>query len=268
MKAEHEVDPEKPFRFSDYPGISKPAEKIFNDLYKRIYSVIENAKSIERIRADMDTGQIILSAVGEKARHMPEYKPFFPDKKPDMTRAGIEKPPPNMPPGGSAGGTTSGGTPPGNTSPGAPSGQSPLTPRRFNLSARVWNLSGNFKDEIQRIIDTGIREGLSADNLSKRVRQYLNEPEKLFRRVRDAEGSLTLSRAAKDYHPGRGVYRSSYKNAMRLVRTETNMAYHGQAYMRWQQLDFIVGFRVVLSDEHPETDICDELEGEYPKEFK
>lgn len=48
--------------------------------------------------------------------------------------------------------------------------------------------------------------------------------------------------------------------------------------MRWQQLDFVVGIEIKLSDNHtclgkdglphPFSDICDELAGRYPKTFK
>lgn len=80
-----------------------------------------------------------------------------------------------------------------------------------------------------------------------------------------------------NYHTGRGVYRSSYKNAMRLARTETNMAYRAADCERWKQLEFVRGFRVVLSKNHPVDDICNLLsadsendtsgKGEYPKGF-
>ena len=53
----------------------------------------------------------------------------------------------------------------------------------------------------------------------------------------------------RDYHPGQGVYRSSYKNARRLAVTETNMAYRTSDYLRWQQMEFVVGIRVVMSDQ-------------------
>ena len=61
--------------------------------------------------------------------------------------------------------------------------------------------------------------------MSRDVCGYLRNPDKLFRRVRDKHGNLRLSKAAKAYHPGRGVYRSSYRNALRLTATENNMAY-------------------------------------------
>lgn len=58
--------------------------------------------------------------------------------------------------------------------------------------------------------------------MTRDLRNYLQHPDVLFRRVRDQHGILRLSQAAKDYHPGQGVYRSSYKNARRLTATETN----------------------------------------------
>lgn len=122
-------------------------------------------------------------------------------------------------------------------------------------------------------LDIGIRSGRSADELSRDLRQYLKQPDKLFRRVRDEHGQLQLSKRAKAYHPGRGVYRSSYKNARRLAATETNIAYRTSDHIRWQQMDFVVGIEIHLSNNHtlngkPFKDICDELAGRYPKDFK
>lgn len=157
-------------------------------------------------------------------------------------------------------------------------------PVLFHSLVYSWKYTGQFRDEIELGLDVGIRQGRSADEMSRDLRGYLQQPDKLFRRVRDAYGVLRLSQAAKAYHLGRGVYRSSYKNARRLAATETNIAYHTADYLRWQQLDFVVGIRVELSNNHtlngrPFHDICDELsaprgsdnvhgKGCYPKDFK
>jgi hypothetical protein len=143
----------------------------------------------------------------------------------------------------------------------------------MNLSERVWNLTEQFKGEMEMALDVGIGEGRSAAQLSRDVRGYLNEPNRLFRRVQDKWGNLVLSQNAKNYHPGPGVYRSSYKNAIRMTGTETNMAYRTSDHERWNMLDFVVGVEVRLSDNHtlngrPFTDICDYLAGKYPKDFK
>lgn len=166
----------------------------------------------------------------------------------------------------------------------------------LNLSDRVWRYSNQFKSEIEMGLDLGIRSGQSAASMTRSLRDYLKYPDKLFRRVRDKHGLLRLSQAAKDFHTGRGVYRSSYKNARRLAATETNIAYRTSDYLRWQQMDFVVGIEVLLSNNHtvklqpgettddptqlrkdgtpkanavrPLHDICDELKGRYPKDFK
>jgi hypothetical protein len=143
----------------------------------------------------------------------------------------------------------------------------------MNLSDRVWNYTNQFKFEIEMEIDLGLRVGLPAAEMARELKQYLKYPDKLFRRVRDEHEKLHLSQNAKAYNPGQGVYRSSYKNAMRLARTETNMAYRTSDHTRWQQLDFVVGIEVRLSNNHTLngrafTDICDKLKGKYPKDFK
>lgn len=138
----------------------------------------------------------------------------------------------------------------------------------LNLSDRVWKYTDGFKNEIEQAVSVSISKGQSAHNLAKEVQQYLNEPNKLFRRVRDEFGELQLSKNAQNYHPGVGVYRSSYKNALRLARTEINMAYRTADFTRYQQLDFIVGIEIHTSGNHPVTDICDQLKGKYPKDFK
>lgn len=146
----------------------------------------------------------------------------------------------------------------------------------LGLSDNVWRYTNQFKGEIEMALDVGIRSGISADEISRDVRQYLKYPDKLFRRVRDAHGQLHLSKRAKEFHPGRGVYRSSYMNARRLAATETNIAYRTADYLRWQELDFVVGIEIHLSNNHnckgvptgTYYDICDELKGKYPKDFK
>lgn len=139
----------------------------------------------------------------------------------------------------------------------------------LKLSERVWNYSNLFKREIELGVDLGIRGGLSADEMSRDLKQYLRHPDMLFRRVKNERGELVLSKNAAAYHPGRGVYRSSYKNALRLAATECNMAYRTADYLRWQDEDFVVGIRIQTSQtNHPIKDICDELEGNYPKDFK
>lgn len=138
----------------------------------------------------------------------------------------------------------------------------------LNLSERIWNFVKPFRHELEAGLADGINNGRSAAQMSRDMRRYLNEPDRLFRRVRDESGQLQLSPAAQAYHPGQGVYRSSYKNAMRLTRTETNMAYRNADHERWMKNDYVIGQEIKLSLSHPKYDICDPLSGIYPKAFK
>ena len=139
----------------------------------------------------------------------------------------------------------------------------------ISLSERVWDLQKtNFQPLIESYLVDGIETGKSAGELSREIRYYLDQPEKLFRRVRSKiNGKFKLSKAAQKYHPGQGVYRSSYKNAVRLARNEVNMAYRSADFDRWSKMDFITGIQVELSEQHPTPDICDTLAGSYPKDF-
>ena len=138
----------------------------------------------------------------------------------------------------------------------------------LDLSSRVWNYHNQFRFEIENNLAQGIKEGKSAASMAKDQKQFLVEPDKLFRRIRDFDGKLKLSKAAKEYKPGQGVYKSSYKNALRLTRTETNMAYRSADNDRYARSKIILGYEVKLSARHPRPDICDHLKGKYPKEFK
>ena len=65
-------------------------------------------------------------------------------------------------------------------------------------------------------------------------------------------------------------------NARRLAATETNIAYRTADHERWKKMDFVVGIEIHLSNNHnckgiPKGmfhDICDDLKGRYPKDFK
>lgn len=152
--------------------------------------------------------------------------------------------------------------------------------RGLDISRRVWGYNDASKKEMQIIIQNGIKEGKSADDMTRDVNKYLINPDALYRRVRNKEtGKLELSDAAKNYHPGVGVYRSAYKNALRLARTEVNMAYREAEWMRYQNDPTIKCYEVRLSNHHTTLlpnggeamnyhDICDRLAGVYPKTFK
>lgn len=233
------VKPDKPFSFADYPVTRKRVEKLLSVLKNNLTAVIVNGIESEWTLANNKNSELANQVFGDNAENLTEEQSRKYYSSNDTARqAFIER-------------KTAG----------------------MNLSDRVWRYTEQFKSEIEMGIDIGLRDGLSADELSRELRQYLRYPDKLFRRVRDEHGVLQLSKAAQAFHPGQGVYRSSYKNARRLAVTETNMAYRTADYVRWQQLDFVVGIEIRLSNNHtlngvPFEDICDFLKGKYPKDFK
>lgn len=138
----------------------------------------------------------------------------------------------------------------------------------FTVSDRVWDIAKKAQTELELALSVSLEEGKSAVQLSREVRNLLNNPTALFRRVRDKYGNLVLSKNAQNYHPGQGVYRSAYKNALRLASNEINVAYKSADWLRIQQNPDVVGFEVRLSPQHKVYDMCDELKGKYPKTFK
>lgn len=134
-------------------------------------------------------------------------------------------------------------------------------------SARVWDLSKQYRTEIEMALDIAISEGTPANELASTLKKYLRNPDSLFRRYRDKNGVLQLSKKAKEYHSGQGVYRSAYKNAERLARTEINIAYRKADIERWQSMDMIAGYEIKRSRHPYGCEICDMMKGVYPKSF-
>jgi hypothetical protein len=225
----------KPFSFDDYPRTKARIDKMTAKMQSEIQTTVVNGITAEWENSNLINDQIAQRILGIKnTDDIPgKFKKYFNNNNAAL-QAFINRKEAGM-----------------------------------KLSDRVWKYTNGFKQEIEAGLDIGIREGLPAGQMARDLKQYLQQPDKLFRRVRDQHGILQLSKNAKQYHPGQGVYRSSYKNAMRLTRTETNMAYRAADHERIQQLDFVVGIEVRLTNNPGHVyDICDELKGKYPKDFK
>ncbi len=140
----------------------------------------------------------------------------------------------------------------------------------YTLSERVWNIKGSAKKEIERAIDAALTQGKSAKSLAKDITKYLNNPDALYRRIKDKHGNLKLSANALNYHPGQGVYRSAHKNAMRLARDVINKAYRESDFLRWQQNPSVIGYRIQNSNrEYTVCDVCKYYNGlVFPKSHK
>lgn len=232
--AKGKYNPDKPFSFDDYPSVKAVMQSVTKQLASRITTVIETGSKKQWLFACSKNDGFISSILDTSKLGKAQLK-----KMQDQNLDALK--------------TFQGRKVEG-----------------MNLSQRVWKYVGQYREQLEAALDAGLGEGRSAAQLSRDVRQNLKDPNRLFRRVRDKRGNLVLSKAAKAFHPGRGVYRSSAKNAARLTRSEINMAYRESDYLRWQSLDFVVGFEVKRSNHEPlcKCDICEKLKGRYPKHFK
>ena len=227
---------EKLFSFKSYPKIKAGFDELMRTMASDIQAVIINGITAEWSESNLKNDELTRSILGKrlsnKAIASDKYRKFFQGNN-DALKAFLSRKDSGM-----------------------------------NLSSRVWNLTQKYKSDLELALSVGMSEGKSAAELSRDIRAYLNEPNKLFRRVRNQYGELVLSKSAKSYHPGEGVYRSSYKNALRLARTEINMAYRTADHVRWQQLDFVVGYEVKRSGRGYSCSVCEALAGKYPQTFK
>lgn len=228
-----DADPKKEFHFEDFPALKKEMEALMQDLGSSLQANIEDGDQESWTLSNTKNDAMVDSIIGKKKLPAKTVKAW---KHPHLEalNAFIARKEAGM-----------------------------------NLSRRVWNLTQQFKSEMELALELGMGEGKSAAALSRDVRKYLVEPNKLFRRVRDKSGALRLSKAAAAYHPGQGVYRSSYKNALRMTATENNIAYRTADHNRWQALPFVIGIEIHISNNHPTEDICDLFDGKrFPKDFK
>lgn len=227
-------NPDKPFSFDDYPGVKSVMQGVTKQLADRMITVIETGSKKQWLFA-CDKNDGFIASIMDTSKLSKARLKKMQDRNLEALQTFQKRKVEGM-----------------------------------NLSQRVWKYVGQYKAQLESALDVGLGEGRNAAQLSRDVRENLKEPNRLFRRVRDKRGNLVLSKAAKAFHPGQGVYRSSYKNAMRLTRSEINMAYRESDFLRWQSLDFVVGYEIRRSNHEPlfKCDICEKLVGRYPKTFK
>jgi len=250
-----ELEPGVPFSFSEY-GYTDEVQPILRNMYSRVYQAIRTGIQKEWMFASENNDELVKSVFGDSSIEDNHFAKYFLRNREAMDAFFARK--------------TQG----------------------LDLSQKVWKYTSQYKGELEGTLDLAIGEGTPANRLASQIQQYLQDPDRWYRRFRvkigeDEDGNPIYGRIWKrrifdpedgiykwinddpnHYHPGQGVYRSSYRNAQRLARSETNIAYRSADFERWQQLDFVVGVEIKLSNNHPEPDICDQLKGIYPKDFK
>ena len=126
--------------------------------------------------------------------------------------------------------------------------------RGFDVSAKLWQQSTVYKEELEAAISCAIQKGTSAVALSKQISKHLLDFPSLQKDYKEKYGS---AEHLKDCE-----YRS-----IRLARSEINMAYRTAENERWKQMDFVVGYEIKRSGREFPCTVCESLAGKYPKDF-
>lgn len=216
-------DGSKPFRFSDYPELKSKVNDMQSNFYQAVTAIVHRGTSDEWKHSNHIQDLLandVLKAYGAKVNGK-KYKVYYQTNS-DALQAFQQR---------KIGG--------------------------LSLSQNIWNLSHDYKSEMECAISSAIQKGTSAVTLSKRVAKYLRDFPSLKK-----DFKKTFGKAAN-------ISSCEYRTA-RLARSEINMAYRTAEQKRWQQMDFIVGIEIKTSGSHGNevSDICDTLQGEYPKDFK
>ncbi|MBR3830977.1 MAG: hypothetical protein IKJ52_06970 [Muribaculaceae bacterium] len=250
-----DYNPNVPFSFSDY-GKFDQVNKIMTTLENDIQKIVDNSIVNEYKSAYADCDTLLAETLGN---NIPEnvMKAFAPKLTSGIAANMFAK---------------------------------EISKSNITASQRVWN--GAVLGQMETAVQEALSEGMPAKRMATLLQKYLVEPDSCFRRFRiktgvDADGKSSYGRKWKkrtrhsngketwsdadprDFPVGQGIYHSSYKNAFRYARTTTNIAYRTADYQRYQDFAFVIGIEIRLSNNPAHVrDICDELKGKYPKDFK
>lgn len=123
----------------------------------------------------------------------------------------------------------------------------------LNPSQRVFELTTGTEIQLKRILANGVAIGKPSATIAREIKKFLS-PQVL----------KNVERL------GPGVYRSPFKNAMRVARTETNRAYTSASANWAKEKEWVEGLTITLSAVHSKTDICDSWAGQTvsPEQFE
>lgn len=229
------------FRFDDFPELKRRADEVTRKLARELYANVEAMNRVEWVKAAEETRKsvesVLPSILGVKLSEIGQ----------DTLSRLLGR------------------------MPAYQSFQESVSKHGLSLSSRVWNLAEDFKSDAELAmtakLSEALKQGMSAESLSRSVRSLLNDPSALFRSVRDANGRLRLSKPARAYIAGEGRYRSAYKNAMRLARTVINSSYRSAEQVQMRQVPVVVGKEIHRSTTPYDCEVCESLKGVYPMDF-
>lgn len=118
----------------------------------------------------------------------------------------------------------------------------------LKLDEKIWNKSKSYRQGINNVLITGVAEGEDCVTVAKALEKY----------IKKGKGGLS------ENYPGmlarmKRVPKDLKYEALRLARTEMTSAY-GMGTMKSATMNPAnKGIQFILSDSHPEYDICDDI---------
>ena len=210
-----------PFRFSDYPSTKDAIDKLQRKYVNNLQAITINGITAEWGESNFVQDELVKKVIGSYGAKLSDekYSKFFSNND-SALKAFIAR----------------------------------KDKRGMNLSARVWDMSMNYKQGLEQAVSLGISNGTSAVALSKQISKYLNDFPSMRKEYADKFGKAS------------DILDCEYRSA-RLARTEIGMAYRNAEQERWSQLDFVVGYEVKRSGRGYPCSVCESLAGKYPKSF-
>lgn len=133
---------------------------------------------------------------------------------------------------------------------------------RTKLGAMIKTIQGQQLNVVRSILDVGIRDGKSAQQIADDIEDYIKplaDGRRIspFTWIRDKFGQAKVKMIEQGKIPAGSV---SY-NAFRIARTEINITYRQAVIELNRGRKWVKGYKWNLSPSHPQLDICDEWAG-------
>ena len=140
-----ELESGVPFSFSEY-GYTDEVQPILRNMYSRVYQEIRTGVQKEWLLSNENNDELVKSVFGEKSIEDHHFARYFLRNKEAMDAFFARK--------------TDG----------------------LDLSQKVWKYTSQYKGELEGALDLAIGEGTPANQLASKIQQYLQDPDRWYRR--------------------------------------------------------------------------------------
>jgi hypothetical protein len=120
----------------------------------------------------------------------------------------------------------------------------------LTVSDKIWNTNLTSLDQLRAYLMQSMIDEVDFSEVYQQIKSFLVLPDVDLRTKKWLE-------FFRNNPPGKGIYRSAWKNVLRLIRTETNRAFREALKQYTIGKEWVQGIKWTLSDAHPEFDICD-----------